>query len=238
MHDKTVYFLSGLPRTGSTLLGAILSQNPDIHVTATSPLCPLLAKTSDAFRELDNQHTFNHDIISKKVYNSIISAFLDDIDKPIIFDKHRAWPAYINPIKQYINPNVKIICTIRPIPEIITSYLALADNDKSNFIDKHLKKLSRIVSSESRADLLWSSYIKPVYDILTSAKAESPESLLMVEYRDIVYSSQKTIDRIYKFCGIPKFSHQFKNISPCVEEDKDAQWGMKNLHRITNQIFA
>ena len=36
---KSIYFLGGLPRSGNTLLSALLNQNPDIYV---SPLSPLL----------------------------------------------------------------------------------------------------------------------------------------------------------------------------------------------------
>ena len=38
VQKKTYFFLSGLPRSGTTLLGAILEQNPNIYVGATSPV--------------------------------------------------------------------------------------------------------------------------------------------------------------------------------------------------------
>ncbi len=36
--SKTIHFVSGLPRAGSTLLMNVLAQNPRIHSTATSGL--------------------------------------------------------------------------------------------------------------------------------------------------------------------------------------------------------
>ena len=36
--SKTVHFVSGLPRAGSTLLMNLLAQNPKVHATATSGL--------------------------------------------------------------------------------------------------------------------------------------------------------------------------------------------------------
>ena len=44
VQKKTYFFLAGLPRAGTTLLGAILEQNPDIYVGATSPVLELLLK--------------------------------------------------------------------------------------------------------------------------------------------------------------------------------------------------
>ena len=38
----TYYFMAGLPRSGSTLLSALLNQNPDIHSEPSSPLCGMM----------------------------------------------------------------------------------------------------------------------------------------------------------------------------------------------------
>ena len=35
---KKFYFLTGLPRTGNTLFSSIINQNPDVVVTAYSPV--------------------------------------------------------------------------------------------------------------------------------------------------------------------------------------------------------
>ena len=40
--DKRIYFLVGLPRSGSTLLANILAQHPRIHVTPTSGVVDML----------------------------------------------------------------------------------------------------------------------------------------------------------------------------------------------------
>jgi len=229
---KATHFLAGLPRTGSTLLGSIMAQNPLIHVTPTSPLCPLLSSISDTFRTLDNQYTFDHDKISRRIYRSTISAFHKDVKQPIILDKHRAWPKYVPAIKQYLSKNPKIICTVRPVPEIIASYLKLAELDENNFIDTHLKKLNEIICHESRANLLWQFYIKPVYDGMMEGLALYPESVLLIEYRDLVFHPKRTLESIYKFCELAPFEHSLTGIENRCAEDKDDAWGMKNLHVI------
>ena len=47
--EKTYFFLSGLPRSGISLLGAILNQNPDIYVGATSPVLNLMRNFADFY---------------------------------------------------------------------------------------------------------------------------------------------------------------------------------------------
>ena len=45
MTDRQFYFISGLPRTGTTALCAVLSQNPDIYAGPNSPVCQLMWDT-------------------------------------------------------------------------------------------------------------------------------------------------------------------------------------------------
>ena len=47
---KTYYFMGGLPRTGITLLSALLNQNPDIYVGTTSPILGFLVEFDFVFR--------------------------------------------------------------------------------------------------------------------------------------------------------------------------------------------
>ncbi|WP_417451395.1 sulfotransferase [Kordiimonas sp.] len=42
MGDSLIHFISGLPRSGSTLLAALLRQNPRFHAEMSSALAPLV----------------------------------------------------------------------------------------------------------------------------------------------------------------------------------------------------
>ena len=52
-------------------------------------------------------------------------AFYDGVDKPIIVDKNRAWgtPYNLN-LAALLNPDVRIITTVRPILEVLASFPA------------------------------------------------------------------------------------------------------------------
>jgi sulfotransferase len=39
---KQLHFISGLPRSGSTLLAGILRQNPQFHAAMSSPVAPMM----------------------------------------------------------------------------------------------------------------------------------------------------------------------------------------------------
>ena len=51
---KNYYFISGLPRSGSTLLSTILSQNPDFYADISSPLSMITENTVRVFSECEN----------------------------------------------------------------------------------------------------------------------------------------------------------------------------------------
>ena len=106
----TYYFLSGLPRTGATLLSSILNQNPDIHSGPESPICGLLDNT---FRFLANneqlvlypKHTFE-----SKLAVSVADSYYFDTDAKHIIDKCRVWSHKDNRIlAKSLNSNPKIL---------------------------------------------------------------------------------------------------------------------------------
>lgn len=228
--SRLIYFLSGLPRTGSTLLGSLLAQNPTIHVTPTSPLHELLIDVNESFNRAALQFTFDAGK-SDRVYRALIDAYYADIREPVIFDKNRGWPKSVPAIAEYLNPTPRIIATVRPIAEIVTSYIVLADQDPANFIDAHLRRNGAEITNENRAGLLWTLYIQPSYQALKQGLETHPDSILLVEYDDIVYEPHAVLNRIYAFCDLPHYRHTLTSITNRSTEAKNA-WGLRNLHEI------
>ena len=105
---KTLFFLSGLPRSGSTLLGSILSQHPELQATPTSPLADLLCWIDEGFTKLDIQYTYDKQQIQYNTYNSILENFYNHIEKPYILDKHRGWCKNVPSIEKFLKQKPKI----------------------------------------------------------------------------------------------------------------------------------
>ena len=233
MTERRIHFLAGLPRCGSTVLGSLLNQNPAVYVSPTSPLYSLLVNTNEHFNLLGLQYTFDEKRISDEVYRSLVDAFYpEEREFPIVFDKHRGWPKNVDAIRDYIDAEPKIVCPVRPIAEIIASYITLAERDPNNFIDAHLKRDGVAVNDEARAMLLWSHYLKVPYECLTIGLKMHPEALLLVEYDDLVSDPEVTLRRVYEFCDLEPFAHDFDEIKNTCAEAKDEAWGLKSLHDI------
>lgn len=227
-----IYFLSGLPRSGSTLLGSILNQNPDVYVSPTSPLLDLLCFQNEALNKVKEQYTFDDVKQSESIYNSLPKAFYQHIDRPHIIDKHRAWARNVLPAKLHVNAYPKVICTYRPVSEVVTSFLKLIDKDPNNFIDVALRKKRLSLTVENRAKELWDGYISDPWQSLQIGLQNYKDNLYFVSYESLVEQPHETLVGVYNFLDIEQYAHTFDSINNSCTESKDAAWGLKDLHTI------
>jgi sulfotransferase len=225
---KQLVFMSGLPRSGSTLLSAILSQNPLIYSEGNSALAQYMwdahiTSTEKAIEMLSanrRQQTTPHDIISALPY-----LYYKNTDYPIIVDKCRTWtlPANMELIYKHITPNPKIIVLIRPIDEIVKSFVKvrLSNNWQGNLYSDLLKEGS-----------------DPICRPLTGTKiaqfSGSPD-FLFIEYKELTTNTTKVIKSIYDFCNWDYFEHDLENIINVNHED-DSVYGLYGLHDIRKTI--
>lgn len=234
---KTLFFLSGLPRSGSTLLGSILSQHPKLQATPTSPLADLLCLIDEAFSKLDIQYTYDKQNITYNTYNSILENFYNHIDKPYILDKHRGWCRNVSSIEKFLNQKPKIIATNRRISEVISSYIILIEKNQSdNFIDFHLKGEGKEITTNSRIECIWKNYVSDPYESLVYGLTHNPQNIHLVDYSELTQNPKETIEKIYQFLEIESHQHDFSNILNTCAEDKDDAWGIENLHKIRSKL--
>lgn len=233
----TAFFLSGLPRSGSTLLGSIIGQRPDFTVTPTSPLLDLLCATNDTFKQLNVQYTFDWETKTSGVYDGIVRGWFSDIDTPYLLDKHRGYPRNVVPLKMFVSPDPKILCTIRPLADVVASYLSLIQrNGGDNFVDTALRKRGAKVNTENRAMLLADEYLRDAVNAIECGLREHGEHIHLVHYDDLVEHPEAALAAIYAFFGIEGYEHCFEDIENQCGEDKDEAWGLKNLHAIRSRL--
>lgn len=115
------HFISGLPRSGSTLLAALLRQNPQFHAAMTSPVGGLVDRMLEAMSE-DNEFSVFISPEQKRVQIlSIFSAYYNpQVEKEIIFDTNRLWCGKL-PLILELFPEAKVICCVRNITWIMDS---------------------------------------------------------------------------------------------------------------------
>ncbi len=239
---KNLYFLAGLPRSGSTLLGSILSQHPKIQSTPTSPLADLLCHIDFGFSKANIHYTYDKNNIQYNTYKSVLENFYNHIEKPCILDKHRAWCDNVPSIKKFLNQKPKIIATNRRISEILSSYIILLEknllekNQTDNFIDNHLRKEKKSLTTNNRIECLWKNYISETYSTVIYGIHNHAENIHIVNYSDLIENPNQTTSKIYEFLEIEDCKHNFSNIVNSCSEDKDSAWGMEDLHKIRPKL--
>ena len=241
--DKIYHFLAGLPRSGNTLLSALLNQNPKIYSTPLSPIPTLMWNFVNSANDMEqiNRNTENK-IKSEIFLSSFLDNYYKEIEKPVVIDREKAWgtPDNLNIIKEYITPTPKIIFTVRDILEIIASFVKM---DAQYLKNKSYNAGYYMGNYRSPKDLISEHLMAFNGDIdkglLSLASAFYPENAGMfhiVEYNDLVFNPNETINKIYDFLEMPHYKHNFNKIIK-IEKDNDEVIGLpKNLHDIRKSL--
>jgi len=221
---KQFVALSGLPRTGSTLLSSILSQNPQIHAEGNSAVCQLMWDMQESIIS-------NKDIEAngKNLFSGLIKpiphVYYSNITKPIVIDKCRSWtmPLNYNMLKTYFDNTPKIIVLIRPVAEVVASFMSLRKNNGwtgdllTHLLDEDTEPIMRSISG-----IEW-------------ARKNNNGEFLFITYDELVDNTQQTLDRIYDHCGWGEFKHNLNKIVKNYIED-DYVYNLPGLHDIRSEI--
>ncbi len=238
VQKKTYFFLSGLPRSGTTLLGAILEQNPDIYVGPTSPVLDFLLSFDNVFNPDRNLfQAFPKEDFRIRTLSRIPDDWYSDVDSPIIIDKNRGWPRAI-PYSLLFTDNIKIICTVRSVLEVLSSWILLNRKSPDSFIDKGLKKLNLTLTDDNRCEYLMQEESGDVEQALYSLKngfTDHLNFLHLIEYDDLINDTKNTINGIYNFLELPTYKHKYDNIGH-INQENDMVHGMPEMHNVKSTI--
>lgn len=230
------YYLSGMPRTGSTLLGSLLYQHPDVHVSSTSPLNRIM---HDLYTSLQDNGLYGNDWdiddMNQRIFKYMFTCWYEPIKEKYIFDKSRGWGFNIQAVQAYINKNPKVLITYRPIPEIITSFLTLIDKDPKNHIDFNLYNNNMEINTKNRAEFIWDSFKDYGYRSTIIAIENFGDFIHIVKYDDLINNTEQTMSKIWNYLEIDKPVHNFNHINTYLSSP-DENWGIKDLHIVRPKI--
>lgn len=232
--------MAGLPRSGSTLLSSILNQNENIYCSTNSPLLHLYLTTVTEISSCEQYRAFPKPECLNNVLSALPHIFYQHHQQSIIIDKSRSWPLYVDYIiKRHITKDVKIICPVRNILDILSSFINLIQNSKEvSYIDKDVTGLGWEINNKNRCDYLMShnGAVGQYYSILRRCTILGHRKVLhFVDYDDLIRSPQNTMSKIYRFLDLPEFKHDFNNIVQGEVED-DSVYGLENMHRIKSHL--
>lgn len=244
---EKIIFMAGLPRSGSTLLGALLNQNPRIHTEPASPVMDFVIAINKTVDKNEHYAAFPKQQSVFAVIQSLFQAYYWHTPKPVIFDKNRGWPGQVKGLEQCVVPKAKIICPVRNIDSVLASFLKLAhanplnpETGKLNFIDQSLVVTNRPINDENRCEMILSDkgmIGKCMGAMENAVKNGYRDRLHFVEYDLLVSDPQAALNGIYDFIEEEHFEgHDFNNIEASGRENDSKVFSVSNLHEIAPKI--
>lgn len=245
--QRTYYFMSGLPRAGSTLLSSILNQNPRFYSGPSSPVVPTMIALETSLAQDELFRAYPKPQVAAMMIGNILPNFYADINKSVIFDKNRSWVNRLHYIMGYFGIEPKVLCPVRDIAEILASFIAMqrrntynSDGTKINFIDEMLIKSNLPLTDENRCNLLsdaqWGILGQSYNGIKQAIMEGRQKSLHFIEYNDLLDKPEETMRAIYDFLGEPYFQHDFSNIENVHRENDAEVYGMADMHEVRTTL--
>lgn len=206
------HFISGMNRSGSTMLTAILRQNPLIHSRITSPV-HILFRTLHRHMGIESDyHLMLTDEKRLAVLRGVILNYYQDCDRPIIFDLHKWWSSRMSFIALAF-PEAKVLCPVRDPCWCIDSY--------ERIFQAHPLRASRAFSYDqarnvyTRVESLVSATGPiglPYNNTQEAFYGPWRDRLIFIDYEDMCQHPNETMAEVYRQLGMDYFQHDFNNL--------------------------
>lgn len=239
--NRTLHFIAGLPRSGSTLLSSLLNQNPQFYSGPSSPVIGLMMHVQNQLAQDELYRAYPKPQQATELVASVASHYYSDVTNPVIFDKNRSWTNNFGMITGFLNNNPKIICPVRNISEILTSFISMHRRNpyevggRINFIDEMLIKSNIPLTDDNRCEFLAgpNGILGQSYLGMQQLVMEGHGKFLhFVEYDQLMSDPAGTMRGIYDFLEQPEFLHDFEKIDN-INRENDAQvYGMADMHDV------
>ncbi|MFO1072648.1 MAG: sulfotransferase [Geminicoccaceae bacterium] len=232
-----LHFISGLPRSGSTLLAGILRQNPRFHAAMTGPVGTLFGVMLNAMGGANETALFLDQAQKQALLRGLFETYYrPQAGKGVVFDTNRAWCARL-PALRALFPEARVICCVRNPAWIMDSIERLVRTnafEPSRLFatpEERATVFSRVEALAHRDRLVgfaWSALKEAYY-------GEHSASLLLLEYDILCQRPREVMRLIYEFLGEPWHEHDFERVE-YAEPEFDAQLATPGLHTVKTRV--
>lgn len=234
---KQFHFIAGLPRSGSTLLAAILRQNPAIAASMSSPVGGIFSAMQRAISRGNEAAMFLSDGQRERLLRHLFDECYAADASEVVFDTNRMWPSKL-PTLVKLFPECRVIACVRRVAWIMDSIERLI---RSNAFE-----LSGIFGFEpagtvySRCNALGASngLVGFALDALRDGfYGEHWNRLLLVEYEALAKFPQHTVEAIYDWLKLPRFAHDYEHVEQIPgAREFDEKLGTPGLHAVRGRV--
>lgn len=235
--NKSIVYVAGLPRSGSTLMCQLLAQHPEIYSTGhSSPLANTLKRirgglTEDSF--MLAQMDVDFDLSYQRIQNAMIgfiNGWFAETGLPVVVDKNRGWLGDLAML-QTLDPDFKMVVCVRSPDQILGSIESR--HQKTALID-FPDGLANLTPFE-RADKLFAPKgvvggpLKLIQD-LQDIVPETQKHLYYVLFEDMLMRPLEVMSELYKWLGVSDFRFNPQNLTVKPHES-DSHYRFKYPHQ-------
>ncbi|WP_438381577.1 sulfotransferase [Asaia sp. BMEF1] len=232
-----VHFISGLPRSGSTLLSALLSQNPALVTSGrSSPVAPMILRVSSLMAEGEYAGDFDPGKRDRVLRQLLDSYYGSSGERRVIVDTHRDWCARLGLIDT-IFPKAKVICCVRDPIWIMDSLERLIVRDP--ILSSHLVPMGRRATQHDRLDHLLSpdGVFGYAWRVLIEAfHGTFANRLILVDYDYLARYPKAALNALTRELGLPAHDYDFEHVESPDHGAFDQALSTPGLHQLRPKI--
>lgn len=240
MTDKTIHFIAGFPRAGSTLLCNILNQNPRFNATATSGILDIVLAIRNQWENVNEFRAAPNRVGKNAVMKGILQNYYETGERPpVVFDKSRGWVGNIELAEYVLDRPAKILVPVRNITDILSSFEKLWRKQAHEWqFPQEKAHYPEWQTVEGRAEV-WMRNDEPVgiaYNKIRDAINRGfAARLLFIEFEHLTNNPEGTMKQVYKFISEEYYPHDFNNVEQTTSENDDIH-GIPGLHTIRSKV--
>jgi sulfotransferase len=240
---RTVHFISGLPRSGSTLLCNLLGQNPRFAVAGTSGLVDMLLCVRngwDRLKEFQAMPAVESEAKKASVLRGMFLGYFRSGGPEVVFDKSRTWLAHLEMVEEILGRKVKVLVPVRDVRDVLASFEALwRKSAATRQIPYEAAHYHQFQTCPGRC-AFWMAPDGPVgiayARVLDAVHRGFRDRLHFVPYERLCRDPWQTLANIYSFLEEGSlYGHDFENVEQLTQED-DFAYGFPGLHEVRSKV--
>jgi sulfotransferase len=233
---RKLHFISGLPRSGSTLLAGILRQNSRFHAAMSSPVAGLINGALEQMGAGSEFYTFFDEKKRKDICQALFQAYYaDTTGHDVIFDTNRLWTARLHQLVELFD-DFKVVCCVRNPAWIMDSFEVIYRKNPFDYSRMFNAGSRQTVYSRCETLINAGGTVGGAWTALKEAYyGEYSDRLLLVDYDLLTQRPAEALKLIYRFLQQPVFDHNFNEVE-YEDSEFDNKLGVKGLHTVRKKV--
>ncbi len=216
--------IGGVPRGGTTLLCNVLNQSPRFFASSTSFIPQTVASTAEwlskqelMIGELARDKEGTERAFHAYLRGGIEGWYSTKTDRPVVFDKSRAWNRNALLLKK-LYPSAKLIIMVRDLRDVFASIERQSRNNPMAMGGDDIDAKAAVMFAKDKGMI--GVPIAGIEDVLR----RKPDNVVVIKYEAFVENPEVVLKNLYNDLGEEWYNgHDFDNVEN-VATELDALW--------------